>query len=408
MRAFAVAVLLLGLVGMGQSGWGAEGAVLDTMDDVGTFVAPKEKGKIESVEGKAGKAIKFSFDDACSGIFMMGKGFRGSAEWDKAAGFSFWVKGDGSDHLGGLQFVWNEDYATRYTLAFPIDSTEWKKITVAWIDLVPVLANGSQKLLDAQKGNPPSKLGGIWFGKWWFWKDYAAHSYTIDDIRLEPTIEVDTTDYTPKGAPLARVLEKLKAKQPITVVTIGDSLTDPAHWSNRATNWPASFKAAVKEKFGVDATIINPAMGGTTLRQNIVILPRWLKQNSAPDLVTVFIGGNDFDSKVTPEGFQEGMLDAVDRIRRGTKGKSDVLIMTTAPSLKWWDTIGPLAEGCRAAAKAKNTGLADVFAAFHEAGKEKPERLFAAVNGAPDVHLAAPGQDLVAKTVITAIESGGK
>src|SRR5476651_1000872 len=176
-----------------QKSTAAEGAVIDSMDSTATFTPPNEKGHLEAVDGKSGKAIKFTFDNECSGVFFPGK-TRATPEWDKAAGISFWVKGDGSDHLGGVQFVYNWDYATRYTVAFPIDSTEWKKIVLPWREFIPTLSKGDNKLLDPKSGNQPSKLSLIGFGKWWFWKDYGGHSFTIDDVRLEPKIELDTTD----------------------------------------------------------------------------------------------------------------------------------------------------------------------------------------------------------------------
>lgn len=76
-----------------------ENMLLDSMDAV-NFQAPKEKGRVEQVDGKDGKALKFTFDDNCRNVYFYGR-VRGTAEWDKAAGFSFWVKGDGSDKLGG-------------------------------------------------------------------------------------------------------------------------------------------------------------------------------------------------------------------------------------------------------------------------------------------------------------------
>ena len=35
-------------------------------------------------------------------------------------------------------------------------------------------------------GNAPSKISALWVGKWWYWRDYPAHSFAIDDIRLDP------------------------------------------------------------------------------------------------------------------------------------------------------------------------------------------------------------------------------
>ena len=115
----------------------ADDSLIDAMDEV-HFQPPKEKGKAELIDGKVGKAVRFSFDQDARGAFFTSNR-RGSPAWDKAAGLSFWVKGDGSDHFGGLELIYDDDYAVRYDYAFPLKSTEWTKIVVPWRDLVPVL-----------------------------------------------------------------------------------------------------------------------------------------------------------------------------------------------------------------------------------------------------------------------------
>ena len=401
MRTPFLFVILAGMVALAGNILAAE-VILDSMD-VLSFTPPKEKARAELVEGKNGKAIKFSFDKGASGAFVLGR-IKGSADWDTAAGLSFWVKGDGSNHLGGLELIWNNDYAQRYACAFPIDSTEWKKIMVPWRDLLPETSQAGIKPLDPKNGNAPSKLGSLNFGKWWYWRDYEANSYSIDDIALEPTIELDTDEYLPKGPPLERVLAKLKAGKPITVVTMGDSLTDYSHNSNRKTNWPTMLKTQIKEKYGSEVTIVNPALGGTELRQNLVLIPRWVSTNPEPDLVTVCFGGNDWASGMRGEAFYATQKDAIARIRRATHGKSDVLIVTTCPSVENWDTVIELAGACRKAAKEMNAGLADTYAAFHTEGNTDKARLFAD----DKVHLGMAGQTLFAKTVVDAIEKDGK
>ncbi len=99
---------------------------------------------------------------------------RGTPEWDAAAGFSFWVKGDGTDGFGGIQFIYDEDYAVRYDFCFPVKGTDWTKVVVAWTDLIPVLPGPKAKPLGSPGGNLPSKLTGLWFGKWWYWGKYPA------------------------------------------------------------------------------------------------------------------------------------------------------------------------------------------------------------------------------------------
>ena len=158
--------------------------VLDSMDE--NTLKAHEKATVSVVQGHSGKALKLDFAEDARGAFVPSR-VRGSADWDKAAGFSFWVKDDGSGHLSGLEVVWNEDYSRRYALAFRIDSTEWKQVQVRWSDLVPETTAAPEGI--GTPGLEASKLGPIRYGKWHYWSDYAAHSYTIDDIRLEPTIE---------------------------------------------------------------------------------------------------------------------------------------------------------------------------------------------------------------------------
>jgi lysophospholipase L1-like esterase len=377
------------------------GAVIDSMDAV-SFSAPKEKGRVQLVPGREGKALQFSFDKDCSGVFMNGRA-SGKSEWDRAAGISFWVKGDGSEHLGGIEFIWNGDYATRYAYAFPIDNTDWKKVVVPWGDLIPELGKTTAGV-NPSGSNPPSKLGPFQFGKWWYWRDYAAHTYTIDDMRLEPTIAVDRRDYRPTGEPLARTLAKLKAGRPITIVTMGDSLTDVNHWTNREHNWPTLLAARIMQKYRSEVTIVNPAMGGTELRHNVVLLPRWQRQAPKPDLVTIFFGFNDWNSGMRGQTFAAAHEDAIDRIRRTTLGNADVLILTSCPTLENGGLLAEMAAACRNASNHENAGAADVYKAFQAVPEADKPALFAS----DKVHLSLKGQDTVADTVLNAIERAGR
>ena len=353
------------------------------------------------MEGKSGKAVRLSFEADNRGVFCT-SALRGTPEWDQAEGFSFWVKGDGSDSYGGLEFIYDEDYAVRYDYTFSLKSTEWTKVAVAWRDLIPVLPGPRAKLLDPQGENRPSKLSSLWLGKWWYWGDYPAYSFAIDDLRLEPTVSRDDRDYRPQGAPLQRTLAKLQAGKPITIVTMGDSLTDFHHWANRSVSWPNLLRDSMRKKFGSEVTIVNPAIGGTQLRQNLVLLPRWRDAHPAPDLVTICFGFNDWDAGMRGDAFREAYRDAVDRVRRATGGKADLLILTTNPAASRWEPMQELAAACRKAAAEQHAGLADTEQAFYAAGKTDRDRLF--VNDR--THLSPIGHELVAATVLGAIERG--
>lgn len=380
------------------SAFGDDG-LISSMDEP-RFQPPGERGRSESVKGKVGRAIRFHFDkDARSAFFT--SNIRGTSGWDRAEGFSFWIKGGGGDGFGGIEFLYDEDYSVRYDLCFPIHGTEWTKVVVAWRDLIPVLPGPKARPLGTPEGNRPSKLSGLWVGKWWYWGDYPPLTFTLDEIRLEPRVDRDESAYRPIGAPLARTSARLKAGKPLTIVTMGDSLTDKRHWANREVAWVDVLKGRLTSNFGADVTIVNPAIGGTQLRQNLVLIPTWLARAPEPDLVTIFFGGNDWDAGMRRDEFVATCEDAVDRVRRATHGKADILILTSNPSALRWDGLAELAEACRIAARGRNAGLADTERAFHEAGHDDHDRLFVHDR----VHLSRAGHDLVAETVLKAIES---
>jgi lysophospholipase L1-like esterase len=120
--------------------------------------------------------------------------------------------------------------------------------------------------------------------------------------------------------------------------------------------------------------------------------------------VTFCFGFNDWDSGMRGPQFRASYEDAIERVRRATQGKAEILILSTVPSLERWSTMTELSEACRAAAQAKNAGLADTEKAFLEAGKEKRERLFCRDR----THLGPAGHELAAQTVLEAIERSGK
>ncbi len=119
-----------------------EPGVIATMD-VPRFQAPKEHGRSEIVQGKIGKATRFHFDKDSSSTFFTSN-IHGNPEWDRSAGFSFWAKGNGAAGIGGLEFIYDDDYAVRYDVGFPYKAGEWTKVMVAWDDLIPVLQGPRQ------------------------------------------------------------------------------------------------------------------------------------------------------------------------------------------------------------------------------------------------------------------------
>ncbi|MBA3708612.1 MAG: CIA30 family protein [Planctomycetes bacterium] len=387
---------------------GAATTILDTFDAM-TVTQPASLCTVSLVPARTGNGIQLAWQTGSKSLYAGVAAGNGSAAWDSAAGISFWVKGDGSDHLGAIEFIWNGDYAQRYAAAFRIDSTAWTKVMIPWSDVLPEVSNAGNVPLDPAGVHKPSLLQSMAFGKWWYWRDDLACTYIVDDFALESTIIQDTNFYRPSGSPLARVRAKLQAGQPISVVTMGDSLTDYLHNSNTTTNWPTYFRNGALSTYSCTATVVNPAIGGTTLRANVVMLPKWTQITTTPDLVTIFFGGNDWGTigAVPPDGirgpqFRLVIADAIRRVRRATLGTADVMVMTTCPMDVQWDTMAELADAGRLAAADENAGVCDIWNVFHTYGSTHSQ-LFAS----DQVHLSSTGQQVVATAVLNAINAGG-
>ena len=214
------------------------------------------------------------------------------------------------------------------------------------------------------------------------------------------------TGYSPLQPGLPRVLAKLKARQPITVVTMGDSLTDKRHWANQQKLWAEMLVKQVKESYGSEVRLVNPAIGGTTLSQNLILAPRWLQDAPSPDLVVIWFGGNDWDDGVRGLRYKQYLGATIDRLRRLTRGRAEILVMTTCPGFNRWETLNELCQAAYQVAQEKKTGFADVATAFHKAGSRE-EALKRQYWAWDNVHLGAGGHALVVDTVMRALQSEG-
>ena len=149
---------------------------------------------------------------------------------------------------------------------------------------------------------------------------------------------------------------------------MGDSLTDKRHWANREKLWSEVLVKKLKDTYGSEVTLVNPAIGGTTLSQNVVLIPRWLQGTPAPDLVTIWFGGNDWNSGVRGPRYRDYLKTAVEHLRQATRGQTEILLMTTCPGFNAWQTMNELCRATYGVARDCKTGFADVAGAFQAAG----------------------------------------
>ena len=145
-------------------------------------------------------------------------------------------------------------------------------------------------------------------------------------------------------------------------------------------------------------------MGGTELRHNVILLPRWTNATPAPDLVTILFGFNDWNAGMRGAAFLRAQQDAIERVRRATGGQADVLILTPCPSLENGTTFAELATACQEAAKSTNAGLCDTYRLFQAVPPAEKAGLYVD----DKVHLSLRGQQQVAQAVLSALENAGR
>jgi lysophospholipase L1-like esterase len=143
------------------------------------------------------------------------------------------------------------------------------------------------------------------------------------------------------GDRLPRTLAKLKAREPITLVVSGDSISE-GYNASKFTKTPP-FQPAFPEltamqlerSYGSKVTLHNLAVGGWSSSQGAADLDRVLKLR--PDLVVIAYGMNDVNGR-NPEAFKAVIQGMVDRIKRETPEAEIVLIATMTGNPDWFAT----------------------------------------------------------------------
>jgi lysophospholipase L1-like esterase len=329
---------LLGLIVLPSLARGGEGTLVDSFDGVGKWrpLSGKPTPELSSVkDGRAGGAVRFTFFDSSQAQFA-GRAVQADG-WDKARGLSFWFKGDGSASFVAIELL-DENYTQRHAALISLSATEWRRVALAWEDFVPETITGDWFGSDGARFTP-SGVKAIWFGRWFYLKPWSACTFEVDELRLEEQMERPAAPPPAEGG-LSRTLAKLRAKEPVRIVALGDSITYGTHLARRESEcYPARLQALLRERFGYEGiAVANRGQGGLETRQAVALLPCELA-GEPPDLVMLHFGYNDFSSmqelRLTPEARQKTAAqdgrEMVRRIRALTGWRSEVLLIATIP-----------------------------------------------------------------------------
>ena len=160
------------------------------------------------------------------------------------------------------------------------------------------------------------------------WFDLAGKhvfvTYTHDDAWDGPTPRYE-------GAELPRTMARLRARKPLTVVALGDSITLGINVSGFRNvppyqpPWPTLFAERLGKLFGNPRVkLYNVGLGGMTARwgaENAKSMVAGLK----PDLVLIGFGMNDFWS-VEPAEFRRSIESIMATVRTGNPKAEFVLV----------------------------------------------------------------------------------
>jgi len=204
---------------------------------------------------------------------------------------------------------------------------------------------------------------------------FHAHQVEVSYIPRAP--EWGAYRPTFAGDRLPRTVAKLKAREPITLVVSGDSISE-GYNASKFTKTPP-FQPAFPEltalqlerSYGSKATLHNLAVGGWSSAQGAADLDRVLKLR--PDLVVIAYGMNDVNGR-NPGGFKAVIKGMIDRIQRETPEAEVVLIATMTGNPDWFATPAEMFPAYRDALKSlegPGVVLADLTAVWQRLLRRK-------------------------------------
>lgn len=210
-------------------------------------------------------------------------------------------------------------------------------------------------------------------------------SYLLYAERWFPTKQVEV-DYEPNGAwsgrapafageTLPKTIEKLRKREPVTIVVAGDSITAGANASKGIPPYqpayPALLHRGLKQAYGGSVALANLGKGGATAQDGVAAIESIAALR--PDLVLVAYGMND-TAGGDPVGYQKRIRAIIDGVRAASPDTEFILVSSSLANPEWsWSPaaqFGPYRDALQALT-GPGVALADVTALWDELLKTK-------------------------------------
>jgi len=293
-----------------------------------------------------------------------------------SAGISFEYKGNGTPFFGSVMVSKGDNLFLGYEAYFPLDSTEWRTMTVPWADLInnAMPWDKQARLSMNDFAFSPGDIKSIGFGRSnCNHKFYTpTFAFSVRNIHLVPPLPAKPALTYSKG--LSHVSGLIQQKKPLNILLLGDSITDFGR--DKSYGWHCA--QLLQKKWGLPpCRVANTGIAGHSVRYGSIILPRSMRAMPQPDLVCILYGANDCkaatgefnQSGFTEAVFAKNLSDMIDRVRLATNGKADIVLLSGVPRLdkKGGNTTGAvekIAGAFKTVAAEKNVILCDTFPVF--------------------------------------------
>lgn len=209
-----------------------------------------------------------------------------------------------------------------------------------------------------------------------FGKVLHFEGHYFHDLQVQVSYRHQANAWTlpdkPQAEQLTRILAKLRGRQPVKLVALGDSITEGYNASGfRLCNvppyqpsYPQLVANTLQKRFGAKVTLVNLAVAGTEAGWGIEMVPKVTEHK--PDLVILAFGMNDGGN------YNEKMLKVRDAVVAANTEADIVLVapMTMNPILAGADVFVAKAKALGQLAT-RNVALADVATPWIEILKKK-------------------------------------
>jgi lysophospholipase L1-like esterase len=179
------------------------------------------------------------------------------------------------------------------------------------------------------------------------------------------------------AARLPRTLEKLRARQKLTIGVSGDSITYGLNASGLVgappymPMYPDLVAAQLRATYGGDIALFNRAVGGWGVPNGLADLDALLSHE--PDLVLIAYGMNDVGRR-NPDAYRDGIQQMIARIKAARPQAEIILVATMLGNDQWTHTpreMFPKYRDALAALCGDGIALADLTSIWTEMLKRK-------------------------------------